>query len=95
MTGMSTMSVPVYLSEISVTAVRGRITLLYYFLYGIGFLAGTLVGGGFATVPKGWRYCTDTPLHHTLAVPSATLIYLLSTLDLSHIDPLPPVSFHE
>ncbi|XP_045112160.1 proton myo-inositol cotransporter-like isoform X3 [Portunus trituberculatus] len=54
--GLSTMCVPIYLSEISVTAVRGSITLFYYFFYGVGFAVGPLVGGGFATVTKGWRY---------------------------------------
>ncbi|XP_063885678.1 proton myo-inositol cotransporter-like isoform X2 [Scylla paramamosain] len=54
--GLSSMCAPIYLSEISVTAVRGHITLLYYFFYGVGFAVGTLVGGGFATVTKGWRY---------------------------------------
>ncbi|XP_042215000.1 proton myo-inositol cotransporter-like [Homarus americanus] len=54
--GIATMIVPVYISESSPTAVRGRIAIVFNLMYAVGQLIASLVGGAFSTVPHGWRY---------------------------------------
>ncbi|KAG7172597.1 Proton myo-inositol cotransporter-like 1, partial [Homarus americanus] len=53
--GIATMIVPVYISESSPTAVRGRIAIVFNLMYAVGQLIASLVGGAFSTVPHGWR----------------------------------------
>ncbi|XP_050712832.1 proton myo-inositol cotransporter-like [Eriocheir sinensis] len=54
--GAITMCVPIFLSEISTTTIRGPITILYYVLFSLGLLAVTLMGASLSTLPQGWRY---------------------------------------
>ncbi|XP_037073146.1 proton myo-inositol cotransporter-like [Pollicipes pollicipes] len=54
--GLSSMSVPIYISEAAPAAVRGRlVTVNVAFVTG-GQLVASLVCGAFAAVPHGWRY---------------------------------------
>lgn len=55
--GIESTIVPVLLSEIAPTAIRGTITTLHQMTLVIGILAATLVGFGFVQyVEQGWRY---------------------------------------
>ncbi|KAI8141847.1 general substrate transporter [Fennellomyces sp. T-0311] len=54
--GMSSMLVPVYISEVSPKQIRGRLTTLNTLVVTFGQVIAYVINIAFANVPDGWRY---------------------------------------
>ncbi|KAG0728728.1 Proton myo-inositol cotransporter [Chionoecetes opilio] len=55
-TGLASMVVPVYLSEVSPVEIRGRVTVVNNIFITGGQLVSSIISGAFSEVPMGWRY---------------------------------------
>ena len=54
--GMSSLLVPVYISEVSPKQIRGRLTTLNTLVVTFGQVIAYVINIAFSNVPNGWRY---------------------------------------